>query len=179
MNDLHDIPTLDDAAIDRLVAALRQQGAPIAAHLSPGLSDDEMQTLVAPLDIVLPAEARAWWRYANGVPSDAPGSGALSPSWSWAGLEDIVAECIWRRESGREGALPGLPSLFDAAWLPIVIGDGMLVIDTSQDVTAAVYNVDWHDDDLTEPYAGAAFNRRAGTGVDDRSRTSRDLVRRG
>ena len=49
------------------------------------------------------------------------------------------------RAIGSEGVLPGEPSVFNDEWLPIVIGDGMLVMDTSQSVVAPVYAVDFPD----------------------------------
>ena len=69
----------------------------------------------------------------------------LSPSWWWAPLEEIVQECSDMRAIGSEGVLPGEPSVFNDEWLPIVIGDGMLVMDTSQSVVAPVYAVDFPD----------------------------------
>ena len=140
-----DVTTLDGSLIDRLIAVLRGQGAPMVEHLNPGLSDDEMHALVGPLGITLPAEARQWWGYANGVPRGAPGGVWLSPSWWWAPLEEIVQECSDMRAIGSEGVLPGEPSGFKDEWLPIVIGDGMLVMDTSQSVVAPVYAVDFPD----------------------------------
>jgi len=143
---------LHSGLIERLIGALRAQGVPMVDHLNPGLSDGQMDALVEPLGLSLPAEARAWWGYANGVPADAPPSINLSPSWSWAPLEEIVDECRELREIGSEDVLPGEPSMFADTWLPIVKGDGMLVMDTSQPEIAPVYTVDWHVDDPGVPY---------------------------
>lgn len=153
-----DVVILDSSLIDRLIATLRVQGAPMVDHLNAGLSDDEMNALVAPLGISLPDEARVWWHYANGVtnangvPPDAPSSIDLSPSWSWAPLEEIVAECREMRQIGNEDVLPGEPSVYRDSWLPIVLGDGMLVMDTSQSVIAPAGTVDFADYDLDDTW---------------------------
>jgi hypothetical protein len=150
---LADLVTLNGAVIERLIAALRAQGAPMVGHLNPGLSDQEIDALVRPLGISLPAEAKEWWGYANGVPRGAAPNIDLSPSWSWAPLEEIVQECREMRAIGSEDVLPGEPSMFADTWLPIVKGDGMLVIDTTQPAIAPVYTVDWHVDDPDVPYS--------------------------
>jgi hypothetical protein len=104
---------LDESLLDGLVAALRAQGAPIVDHLNAGIADAELDVLTAPLGIKLPAEARAWWRYANGVPRSAPlSSVGLSASRWWAPLEEIVHECREMREIASEGVPHGEPGLF-------------------------------------------------------------------
>jgi hypothetical protein len=138
--------TLDASLLDRLVAALRAQGAPIVDYLNAGIADAELDALTAPLGIKLPAEARVWWRYADGVPRHAPlSSVGLSASWWWAPLEEIVHECREMREIVSEDVQPGEPGLFKDSWLPIVIGDAILAIDTSQPVIAPVYTIDFAD----------------------------------
>jgi hypothetical protein len=82
--------------IDRLVDALRQQGAPVVDLLAPGLSDRQMDELTAPLDIRLPDEARTWWGHYNGAPvrpGDESLDAGLSPSWWWAPLENPGQRC--------------------------------------------------------------------------------------
>lgn len=53
-------------------ARLRAMGAPIVDAWTPGLSDDEIDAVLSPLDIDLPEEARVWWRWHNGTRDDAP-----------------------------------------------------------------------------------------------------------
>lgn len=140
------VAILDESLLDGLVAALRAQGAPIVDHLNAGIADAELDALTAPLGIKLPAEARVWWRYASGVARSAPlSSVGLSASWWWAPLEEIVHECREMREIASEGVPLGKPGLFKDSWLPIVIGDAILVIDTSQPVIAPVYTIDFAD----------------------------------
>lgn len=114
-------------------------------HLNAGLSDEEMDALVAPLGITLPAEAKQWWGYANGVPRGAPGDVGLTATLWWAPLEEIVQQCEEMRAIGSEGVAPGEPNVYKDSWLPIVIGDGMLVIDTSESLIAPVYAIDFPD----------------------------------
>lgn len=69
----HDRPViLDIGLIDRFIAALAARRAPMVPHLNPGLSEAQMAALVAPLEMVLPQEAKTWWGYADGVPLDTP-----------------------------------------------------------------------------------------------------------
>jgi hypothetical protein len=82
---------LDDALLDELGGRWRDLGAPISDALRPGLTDAEIGALTAPLGLVLPEEARRWWRWHDGasaqpeslnwvdhrtLPSDRSGRGA-------------------------------------------------------------------------------------------------------
>lgn len=147
---MSDPVALNATLIDRLIRALGAAHAPIVDYLNPGLSEDDMAALVAPLGIVLPDEAKEWWGYADGVPTDAPGDPRLTPNWSWQPLAETVQLCREMREIGNEDAIPGQPPLFPDTWLPIVHGDGMLLMDTAQPVLAPVYRIDWHTDDPRE-----------------------------
>jgi cell wall assembly regulator SMI1 len=53
--------------LNRLENAWRRQKAPIAEFLVPGLSEDVIEAMTAPLGLRLPVEARAWWQWQNGV----------------------------------------------------------------------------------------------------------------
>jgi cell wall assembly regulator SMI1 len=59
---------LNTHLLAELEARWRAQGAPITERLTPGLSNEEMDAITAPLGIRLPAEARLWWQWHNGVP---------------------------------------------------------------------------------------------------------------
>lgn len=136
---------LTNDQIDRLVDALRQQGAPVVDRLAPGLSDREMDELTAPLDIRLPEEARTWWGHCNGAhsqPGDGAHSVALSPAWWWAPLEAVVSLCQELRAMSD-------PDTWLASWLPIVVGDGELIIDTSvaRGQLTPVHVIDFEGDD--------------------------------
>jgi hypothetical protein len=153
-----DAMILDCALIDRLIGALREQHVPMAEHLNPGLAEEEMAALVAPLGQTLPQEAQVWWGYGDGVPLDTPGSTNLSLSWSWRPLAETVAMCRTMRSIAGEDVEPGEPTGFSDSWLPVVRGDGILVMDTADPVIAPVYTIDWHTyerDDPPKPRLGS------------------------
>jgi cell wall assembly regulator SMI1 len=54
-------------ALDRLETAWREQGAPIARNLAPGLPAERMAALEAEHDLALPEELRRWWQWHDGV----------------------------------------------------------------------------------------------------------------
>lgn len=61
------VPLLTEELLEALAERWRVLGAPIVDSLRPGLSDAEMDTLVAPLGLRLPAEARIWWGWHDGA----------------------------------------------------------------------------------------------------------------
>ncbi len=139
---------LTEAQIERLTAALRIGGAPVVDRLAQGLTDDEMDEIVAPLHISLPVEARTWWGCHNGsLPVDGDGSQStsLSAAWWWAPLEEAAEHCRLVRE------LDDDPDKFWlASWLPIVVGDGELAIETAvgPGAPSPVHLVDFEGDEL-------------------------------
>jgi hypothetical protein len=172
-------PMLTAARIARLVAALRAQGAPVVNRLAAGLSDAAMDDIVAPLDIVLPAEAKTWWGQHNGAPlcHGDDSSLSLSPAWWWAPLEVVVAHCLQTR------ALSDA-SMWMSSWLPIVVGEGELVIDTVVGPTDAcsVHVIDFEGDELdgaehvpTLPSLGALVDVWTRAAVGDAIRWAPDL----
>jgi hypothetical protein len=58
--------------LDRLEAAVRVAGAPIASHWAPGATDEQLDELFVPLGIALPDEARCWFRWHDGTRPGAP-----------------------------------------------------------------------------------------------------------
>jgi cell wall assembly regulator SMI1 len=60
-------PQLTEALLEGLAERWRTLGAPIVDSMLPGLSDAEMDALVAPLGLRLPTEARVWWGWHDGV----------------------------------------------------------------------------------------------------------------
>lgn len=57
---------LDRELLDKFEARLRGVGALIVDAWAPGLTDAEIDSLLLPLDVDLPEEARVWWRWHNG-----------------------------------------------------------------------------------------------------------------
>lgn len=88
--------------LEELKAFWVEQGAPIAQALRPGLSDEQIDELMAPTGLILPEEARVWWSWHNGVALEPlPGLGALHfglGGWDVLSLEQAVAE-YWRNRS--------------------------------------------------------------------------------
>ena len=58
---------LDRDLLDRLEARLRAAGSLIVDAWAPGLTDTQIDDLLQPLGIDLPEEARAWWRWHDGI----------------------------------------------------------------------------------------------------------------
>ena len=60
-------PQLTVDLLEQLAERWRRQRAPITEALSPGLDEEEMDALIAPLGLSLPVEARVWWGWHDGV----------------------------------------------------------------------------------------------------------------
>jgi hypothetical protein len=63
---------LDDELLAGFEMQLRRVGAAVVKQWAPGLDDQRIDELLAPLGIDLPEEARAWWRWHNGTLPEAP-----------------------------------------------------------------------------------------------------------
>lgn len=61
---------MTEELLEQLAERWRALRAPIANSLRPGLSDDEMDALVAPVGVRLPTEARVWWGWHDGTETD-------------------------------------------------------------------------------------------------------------
>jgi hypothetical protein len=66
----------DQHLAQRFEAVLRSVSATITDSWAPGLTDEQIDAATVPLDLDLPEEARAWWRWHNGVGPDIRG-----PHW--------------------------------------------------------------------------------------------------
>jgi hypothetical protein len=86
---------LDAGLLAQLEDCWRACGAPVADALRPGLTDDEMDALTAPLGIRLPAEARRWWGWHDGANAK-PGYEAplLGPQRPLYPLARAVQKCL-------------------------------------------------------------------------------------
>jgi cell wall assembly regulator SMI1 len=58
---------LSEQRLDALAAGWREQRAPIADTLRPGLSGPVMDEATSSLDMTLPIEARVWWGWHDGA----------------------------------------------------------------------------------------------------------------
>jgi hypothetical protein len=84
------IPLLTEGLLEQLAARWRTHGLLIVESLRPGLSDAEMDELTEPLGIVLPREARTWWRWHDGASTEGGGSCNLGPLRLYSPLSDAV-----------------------------------------------------------------------------------------
>jgi hypothetical protein len=121
--------------LTRFDHALHAAGAEIAQSWRPGLNDAEMDALAEAHGIVLPDEARAWWRWHNGT---TPGSTAeLTPGRVPLTLQSTLENFVELRDVIRdvEDAEARLKPISDAPWIyfacdvprdapvPIYVGD--------------------------------------------------------
>lgn len=110
---------------------------PVASSLRPGLRDEEMDALTAPLGLRLPREARRWWGWHDGA-SAQPGFEPEvigPPSMSFFPLADAVERTgsirkiqneLWER-FGWEGSEPD----WKPGWLVLTNPERPIVIDCS------------------------------------------------
>lgn len=111
---------LDKELLADFERALESVGARITRFWAPGISDQEMDRLSAPVDIDLPEEARVWWRWHNGfVPSASPLDRDLTPRRPLLDLEMSIEEYAAVRAEMREiyGAEARLRPVADEPWI--------------------------------------------------------------
>jgi hypothetical protein len=87
---------LDDRLLDEFTRAVRDAGLVGIETWAPGLTDEEIDALLEPYDLVLPEEARRWWRWHNGyVEGGRPrwvGVTPIRPLLSLGGALDLYAK---------------------------------------------------------------------------------------
>ena len=144
---------------DRLIQRLadlerewRLQGAPVAEKAAPGLTDAQIDVLMAPVGIDLPDELRAWWRWHNGLVEDGTDYGfgptfdfgSVGPgAWQLISLEEAIDR--YQCES-RSAQWPGDPIAGEFywrdSWFPFAAASqDVLFLDTAEatsDVCAPV-----------------------------------------
>lgn len=116
--------SLSDVELDRLLATLKQAGAPIATRLNPGLSRSEQDAIVGPAGIELSEEARVWWGWRNGVDLDAAKPAATSLGWvTPLSLQAAIEEAAMMAQISAQTAVDGYDP-WDPNWLPLVGTEG-------------------------------------------------------
>lgn len=158
-------PTLDAALLARLEEAWAAQGAPIAGNRTPGLSDDEMDEITAPLGLSLPLEARVWWGWHDGVAArDGDGGPArrVGPMVDYWPLRFAVDRYLMERKIFAE-VLEGedvsdLESDRPAHFFPITHTTGPVFCDCSvpEGAPSPIYRVHTHgnpEEELAQPRA--------------------------
>jgi hypothetical protein len=143
-------PMLDLEMLHKYDARLCETGVPVDDWARPGLSEREMDEMLAPLGLTLPAEARLWWMWRNGEEESAerrlwrPWRRGLSLDGAIAQyrLSRLVAKNSAEKWDDKER-----DDIWHPAWFPIVQGDGapVTVIDCSvpKGAPTPITFVDW------------------------------------
>jgi hypothetical protein len=121
---------LRDEDLIRLEAAWRAQGAPIADHLAPGLTEAEINSRI-PADLPMPAVARRWWGWHDGTTAGIwSGNPSAIGIGGWS-LMSLAESLNWRAMLTAEIDPPDFPDdpgewegQWAPWWLPIVHYDG-------------------------------------------------------
>lgn len=114
------IRRLDPELLADFEAALLKAGAAITEVWQPGLSDREIDELTRPLGLDLPDEARAWWRWHNGVePATSPLRFEITPRRPLFDLAMTLEGFESSREAilHLEGAAARLQPVGDHPWI--------------------------------------------------------------
>jgi hypothetical protein len=129
---------LDGELLAGLEARWRGLGVALLDGLRPGLPMEDMHGLAEPLGLRLPAEARTWWGWHDGVRGRVP-SRMNGADWAFLPLESALAETAWRRESWLSPAGADAERFWSTSWL--VLSTNMhgaaIVIDALDDSAPA------------------------------------------
>jgi cell wall assembly regulator SMI1 len=125
---------LTEDLLDELEGHWRRQRAPLVEGLQPGLTDQDIDELTAPLEIRLPREARMWWQWHDGAGST--GERAVcrefGPGLAFYSLREAVDMCrqirnmfrdIWAADGPEVVAYWWRPS-----WFPITESRGAIAV---------------------------------------------------
>jgi hypothetical protein len=166
-------PLLTQGLLSQLADAWTAQGTPIAGRLAPGLSDDEMDELTAPLGLRLPVEARVWWGWHDGAPWRPGGEltpeRSIGPGVEYMPLRDAVKDYLMDREIFAE--IEGDPEPFrPAAYFPITRTSGPVLCDCSvaEGAPSPIYYTHTYGEPLEELERPAArsFGEMVGWWID-------------
>ena len=146
---------LDHNMLASYEAELRGQGVPVHQWLRPGLTSTEVDALVAPIAVELPAEAKLWWEWHDG-PIEQMEWEALGPNLPFRDLTRTIERYRDMRQFVMTELDPDGPPRDDPdwwwhpTWLPFA-GDGkfLLGLDCSGAVDAPVplRSIVWSDQD--------------------------------
>jgi cell wall assembly regulator SMI1 len=122
-------PLLTEERLEALAARWREQGAPIADDLRPGLDNGALDDATVPLGLRLPTEARVLWGWHDGTESSLT-SHAIGLDLLFLSLGDAVAR--YRQEDAAAGVAVGDGSppeeTWQATWFPVAArGDGAVM----------------------------------------------------
>ena len=150
---------LSSAQLERLEALWAEQGAPLVDHLRPGLRDDQIESQLRPLGLLLPSEAALWWKWHDGVPSGQPD--VMGGSYfRFLTLADAIGEYHASRQVAERAARSPdeADRLWHPSWFPITNtgSGGVIACDCSVPTGAAtpIRAVHWgHKEDSDVPVA--------------------------
>jgi cell wall assembly regulator SMI1 len=133
---------------------VRACGAPVAQHLRPGLSDDEIERLAAPFGLSLSREARTWWGWHDGVDPELRPTTERDLGGPLQGFVTL-GEALAGYGRCRRFLLDELGNRADQdwppSWLPVTAysGGDFVVCDCSGDSGApsTIHIVEWEDPD--------------------------------
>lgn len=137
---------LDGESLDALERRWRESGWRGLERLRPGLTEEQMDAITAPLGLHLPVEARRWWGWHDGIASAGPGSQAVfgGRGLRYLTLDDAVAIYEERREIAATLAVDGEPvgrgqdDWWHPGWFPVTDGLGTTTIACDCTVPACV-----------------------------------------
>jgi cell wall assembly regulator SMI1 len=150
---------LSSTQLERLQALWCEQGAPLAEHLEPGLTDEEIESEMGSLGLRLPAEAALWWGWHNGVPPGRPRDMG-GAAFALLTLEEAVREYHSSRQVAEQAALTDgeADRLWHPTWFPITnTGYGAVIAcdcSVAQGAPTPIRAVHWgHKEDSDVPVA--------------------------
>jgi cell wall assembly regulator SMI1 len=128
-------PLLTEDLLEALAARWREQGAPIAGDLRPGLDDTALDAATAPLELRLPIEARVLWGWHDGTETSLT-SHAIGLDLIFLSLDNAVKR--YRKE---------VAAGWQVSWFPVAVrGDGAVMAcdcSTPGAAPAPIHYVHW------------------------------------
>jgi cell wall assembly regulator SMI1 len=141
-----------DALLDRLETLWRDQGAPIADQLAPGLTDEQLDGYERTSGLTFPAEVRRWWGWHDGVRRQFPGTREEPGSvigvggWDFLSCDEVLAERAFMLDVASRTGDDDV--YWRPTWLPMLVSHADLVFVDCADPAPMVRI--WHQapDDL-------------------------------
>jgi cell wall assembly regulator SMI1 len=162
---------LSSAQLERLQVLWGEQGAPLAKHLQPGLTNEEIDSAMGSLGLRLPTEATLWWRWHNGVPSGSPRDMG-GPALACLGLEAAVREYHSSRRVAEQAAMTDgeADRLWHPTWFPITNTGygGVIACDCSvpEGSPTPIRRVAWGYNEESDVPVAESFGQMVGWWID-------------
>jgi cell wall assembly regulator SMI1 len=155
---------LTEELLEALAARWREQGAPIAGDLRPGLDDRALEIATLPLKLQLPMEARVLWGWHDGSESSLT-SHAIGLDLIFLSLDDAVTRYSKENAAATLAVEDGIPpdEAWRATWFPVAgRGDGaVMACDCSvpENTPTPIRYVHWDKSGKGSRVPVAAFTR--------------------